>query len=81
MSSSTRTEPPARRAACLHAAAALTGGYHLAWVISASIAVVALVIGAVVLQSVSVAEVADAAVEPLGTELLINDDVSYAEAA
>jgi EmrB/QacA subfamily drug resistance transporter len=56
--------------------AALTGGYHLAWVISAGIAVVALAIGAPLLKSVRIGE-SEAAVEPSGTELLI----SYAEAA
>ena len=37
-------------------AAALTGGYHLAWVVSASIAGVALVIGGIVLRAVRLGE-------------------------
>jgi EmrB/QacA subfamily drug resistance transporter len=40
-------------------AAALTGGYHLAWVISASIAGAALVIGALALEGVRVGRAAD----------------------
>jgi EmrB/QacA subfamily drug resistance transporter len=63
--------------------AALTGGYRLAWVISASIAVAALVVGAAVLKAVRMGESEAAApAESPVPELLINDaDVSYAEAA
>jgi EmrB/QacA subfamily drug resistance transporter len=62
--------------------AALTGGYHLAWVISASIAFSAFAIGVPLLRSVRSGEEQAAAAEPIGGELLINDaDASYAEAA
>jgi EmrB/QacA subfamily drug resistance transporter len=54
-------------------ATALTGGYHLAWIISASIAAVALLIGGPVLKSVRLgqADVAQDALEPTDeTELI-----------
>ena len=64
-------------------AAALTGGYHLAWLVSASIAFAALAIGTAVLKSVRVgesgaAEAVDLEVAPAGAAGL---DPSYAEAA
>jgi EmrB/QacA subfamily drug resistance transporter len=60
-------------------ATALTGGYHLAWVISASIAVAALAVAATVLKS---APVAESAVETneLNEQGLL-DNTTYAEAA
>jgi MFS family permease len=61
--------------------AALTGGYHLAWVISASIAVVSLLIAVSVLRSVRPG-VDEAVVAGTVAEESINDAVaSYAEAA
>jgi hypothetical protein len=44
-------------------AAALTGGYHLAWVVSASIAAAAMIVAVVVLKSVRVGQVEDETVE------------------
>jgi EmrB/QacA subfamily drug resistance transporter len=63
-------------------ASALTGGYHLAWVISASVAGTALVIGAVVLRAVRLGE-ADGAIPAVDVtglpEALTNEN--YLEAA
>jgi MFS family permease len=68
-------------------ASALTGGYHLAWVISASIAAAALVIGAPVLRSVRLDAHAATATTPHqddwgGDEeqALLVDRATYAEA-
>jgi EmrB/QacA subfamily drug resistance transporter len=60
-------------------ASALTGGYHLAWVISASVAAVALLIGASVLRSVGVGE--QLAVEMANQREQLPSDPSLAEAA
>jgi EmrB/QacA subfamily drug resistance transporter len=59
-------------------AAALTDGYHLAWVISAGIAVVALGIGATVLKPVRLGE---ASVSARAEELIEDEPTTYAEAA
>ena len=59
-------------------AAALTGGYHLAWVISAGIAVVALGVAATVIQSVRLGE---APVSSIADELIEDERTTYAEAA
>jgi EmrB/QacA subfamily drug resistance transporter len=66
-------------------AAALTGGYHLAWVISAGIAAAALAIGVPVLKAV---RLGDAGAEPGEADLgltgepgLLQSDAGYAEAA
>jgi EmrB/QacA subfamily drug resistance transporter len=58
--------------------AALTDGYHLAWVISAGIAVVALGIGATVLKAVRLGE---ASVPSIAEELIEDEPTTYAEAA
>jgi EmrB/QacA subfamily drug resistance transporter len=57
---------------------ALTGGYHLAWVISASIAAAAVVIGVAALRAVAVS-----GAEPVteGEQDLLGNPTSYAEAA
>ncbi len=59
-------------------AAALTDGYHLAWVISAGIAVVALGLGATVLKG---ARLGDASVSTIAEELIEDEPTTYAEAA
>ena len=66
-------------------AAALTGGYHLAWVISAGIAAAALLIGVAVLKAVRLgdaeAEAGQADVDLTGEPGLVQPNASYAEAA
>ena len=58
--------------------AALTDGYHLAWVISAGIAVVALGIGVTVLKTVRLGEVS---VPSIAEEIIEDEPTTYAEAA
>ena len=63
-------------------AAALTDGYHLAWVISAGIALVALVIAATVLKAVRLGEVEQPSVTSLAEGVIENGTTTtYAEAA
>jgi EmrB/QacA subfamily drug resistance transporter len=66
-------------------AAALTGGYHLAWVISASIAGVALLIGVPVLKAVRLGDTEvewqEADSDLTGEPGLLQSDAGYAEAA
>ncbi len=59
-------------------AAALTDGYHLAWVISAGIALVALGVAATVIQAVQLGE---APVSSIADELIEDERTTYAEAA
>jgi len=61
-------------------ASALTGGYHLAWVISASIAAAALLIGARVLRSVPHRADAAAATSPPEEQDQLANNAVYAEA-
>ena len=62
-------------------AAALTDGYHLAWVISAGIAVVALAIGASVLKAAPVEAREDELAVASSRDELIDEPTTYAEAA
>jgi MFS family permease len=59
-------------------AAALTGGYHLAWVISASIAAAAVVIGAGALRAVG--KSAEPVTAPQDEQDLLGNPATYAEA-
>jgi MFS family permease len=61
--------------------AALTDGYHLAWVISAGIAVTALGIGATVLKAVRLGEANETSVPVVTEELIEDGPTTYAEAA
>ncbi len=62
-------------------ASALTGGYHLAWVISASIAFAAFLISATVLRKVRLGEEVATAGDPEAHLVDLEPDASYAEAA
>ena len=61
--------------------AALTDGYHLAWVISAGIAVAALAIGAPVLKAVRIGSQEDELALADSKDELIEEPTTYAEAA
>jgi EmrB/QacA subfamily drug resistance transporter len=58
-------------------ASALVGGFHLAWVVSAGIAGVALLVGAVTLQTVT----HGAAAQPETTTEILEPEAAYSEAA
>jgi hypothetical protein len=63
-------------------ASALVGGFHLAWVVSAGIAGVALLVGAVTLQTVTLQTVTHgAAAQPETTTEILEPEAAYSEAA